>query len=100
MSKITADRDTYPQALHTLTSAAAAFYRIADLFDLDQLRSLCAQYQALAPIIQPPAYQQGGARRLDDQEAFLAAIHRLVEDLRKLDPASPGARSKQSREAS
>jgi flagellar biosynthesis/type III secretory pathway ATPase len=84
MSKITVDGDTYTTALDTLTSAARSFFALADLFDLDHMRTRCAEYQTIAPLLQPTAYQQGGSRNLDDQAAFLTAVHRFVDDLRKL----------------
>lgn len=86
MRKIAIDGESYTTALHTLTTAARAFLQLADLFDLDQMRALCAQYETVAPLLHTTAYQLGGGRNLTDQAAFLAAVDRFVTDLRNLDP--------------
>ena len=79
------DVSSYQIGITTLTSAARALLQLADVIDLDQMQAVCGRFETLAPILEPTAYIRGGRDNLGDQMAFLGALRRFVDDLRKLD---------------
>jgi hypothetical protein len=76
---------TYLTALDTLTSTARGLLLIADTVNIAELRRICGEMEALAPVLEPTAYIRGGMTNLSDQAAFLAAVDRFVTDVKKLD---------------
>lgn len=75
----------YVPAFDLLAKAATALEVLATTVGIRRMRQICAQMQALAPVLEPNAYQRGGMDELRDQAAFLAALDTFVTDLRKLD---------------
>ena len=83
--------ETYPGILNTLVTFTRTILAATEQVDLAEMRSICERFQALAPVLEPTAYQQGGDLNLADQAAFLRALEEFVTAVRKLDrrPAGP-----------
>lgn len=83
--------DNYPSVLNALAGLCGPFLTAASQVDLARMRTLCEQFQALGPVLEPTAYQRGGALNLADQAVFLRALEDFVTTLRPLDrrPACP-----------
>lgn len=62
-------QDEYVAALGILTNWA----KTVQLFDLARLRDFVSKAETLAPLLEPTAYQRGGADNLRDQRKFLNA---------------------------
>lgn len=75
----------YKAAMDTLTAAA----RLMLTVDVDALRNVVAQSEALGPILEPTAYVRGGGRRLVEQREFLDAVARLRDVCERFRPAGP-----------
>ncbi|MGI5223554.1 hypothetical protein [Actinoallomurus sp. CA-142502] len=75
----------YVRNLDLLVGATTALTMVADEIDIPGMRSVCEQMQALAPVLEPTAYQRGGMTALREQAAFLAALEAFVTEVRKLD---------------
>lgn len=63
--------EEYEAVLDTATAAARLLLMIGD--KLDEARTDLSTIEAVAPILEPTAYQRGGMRRLDEQRRFLNA---------------------------
>ena len=64
--------------------------RHIQLLPLQQLAEVNEHMQALAPVLEPTAYQRGGAQNLADQRRVIAAAAEFQRVLRSLEPASTG----------
>jgi hypothetical protein len=83
--KIEVTEENYPGMLAALTSFARMLLTGVEQIDLAEMRGVCERFQALAPVVEPTAFQRGGDLNLRDQAAFLAALDAFVIELRKLD---------------
>lgn len=66
----------------------AAAVRILLLTPVDQMRVALGYAETLAPVLEPTAYQRGGADNLYDQREILEAAAGLVKAARRI-PAGP-----------
>lgn len=78
-------KDTYPALLNSLVGLGRMVVQAVAAIDLSEMRSICEQIQAVAPVLEPTAYQRGGDLNLRDQEAFLRALDEFTTALRSLD---------------
>ena len=85
MRETVIDESNYQHALDAFTTAARTILQLAEVLDLDQMQAVCARYETLAPLLEPTAYMRGGRDNLGDQAAFLGALRRFVDEVRKLD---------------
>lgn len=77
--------EEYEHGMDVLTAAA----RLMLMVDVDALRTVVAQSEALGPIVEPTAYMRGGGRRLAEQRQFLDAVARLQSVCEQWRPAEP-----------
>lgn len=77
--------DGYVRDVEMLVGISRSYLTIADTIDIGRLREHCEKAQAVAPVLEPTAYQRGGGQDLQDQAAFLRAVDEFVAALRKLD---------------
>lgn len=75
----------YRHAITGLATATQPLLSLTEVIDLDELQVMCGRFETLASILEPTAYMRGGRDNLHDQAAFLAALARFVDDVRKLD---------------
>ncbi len=87
---MTAD-DRYIAGLQALITGARHMLQVAELVDINDLRTQLQACETLAPILEPAAYSRGGAALLREQQVFLDATIRYVEALRGLDRSKPSA---------
>lgn len=73
----------YKAAMDTLAAAA----RLMLTVNVDALRNVVAQSEALGPILEPTEYARGGGRRLVEQREFLDAVARLRDVCERFRPA-------------
>jgi hypothetical protein len=78
--------NAYPDLIEFL----AGIGRHILLLPLDQLAEVNEQMQAVAPFLEPTAYQRGCRRNLADQRRVIDAAAEFQRVLQSLDPAPAG----------
>lgn len=75
---------------HAAMDLVVAAGRLLISCPLDRLRDNLSQIEALAPILEPTAYQRGGGRNLDNQRRILDAAAKFSEAINALPEDSGG----------
>jgi hypothetical protein len=74
------DAREYEQSMEVLTSVC----RMMSMLPIDALQDHLQQAQALGPVIDPTAYRDGGAARLQDQQDLLDAASGVIRAVRRI----------------
>jgi len=76
-------REAYPQLIDFLANLVRPFL----MLPLQEMAAANEHWQTVAPILEPTAYQRGGANNLRDQRRVIDAAAALQQVLLDLDPA-------------